>query len=137
VGRPRNVVEIRRTADGRLLRSIVLSGTRRAVALTPTRLAVLVARNGAASIDVHTRTGRRLRSVAVEPGARHLSMSGTRAVFAAGRRVESLDVRTGAVRIVARTAAPPINRTIDGRRVAWPEDRLRAPDVIRLAALPG
>jgi Tol biopolymer transport system component len=57
------------------------------------------------------------------------------AVFAVGRRIRALDARTGAIRTLADARSRPIGLSIDGRRLAWAENRGRR-GVVRALVLP-
>jgi hypothetical protein len=136
VAQARNGVEIRRTSDGRLLHRFATAGKPRSLALTATRVAVLVDRTDKrSSIDLYMYGGSLLRSITVDRKASNLSMSGHWIVFAVATTIKALDTNTGTVRTLAHASTNPINPTIEGRRVAWAE-QVAGPDVIRAVTLP-
>ena len=118
----RSRVELRDTVTGRLVRRFVIDGHARALALGADYVASLVDHGGSLRLEVHDLNGRLRRAVAVPVSVRTLSASGLNVVFAAGRAIRRLAVRTGAVSTLATARRVPVGPTIEGNRVVWAEN---------------
>jgi hypothetical protein len=116
-------VEVRNAFTGALVTTFNPVGTVLALALTQTRVAVLVkADSGARHIERYSvTTGSLVGSTWVRRGtASRLDMSGSRIVYRIGRDIRLLEAKTGATRLLWRTGTLfPIGVSIEGRRVAW------------------
>ena len=119
-----SAVEIRNLHTGALVSRTALEGRLLALALSPMVAAVLV-RNGTPRVVViDPATGVRRRSFAMPSSAEsQLALSGRTLVYAKGPRVWRLDVTTGRRTLVAVAGSRPSSLSIEGRRVAWVENR--------------
>jgi hypothetical protein len=101
--------------------SVSPSGTVRALALSRSRLAALVQEAGSKRIDVWAiENGALLRSIVLPDRAMpEIDLQSTRLVWRARRAIYVLDVRTGASEFLYRPRLPPVDLSIEGRRVAW------------------
>lgn len=125
-----------RGRGGHLLRRFDVSATPRSIAIDDRHVAALVAGVfGPTLLEVRSRTGELLRRASVPPAALDVSLNERWAVYTHGRRIEALDLRTGAVRHVAKGAHGPIDASIEGKRVAWAEN-VGSHGVIRAVLLP-
>jgi hypothetical protein len=128
-------VEIRNASTGSLIRSIAFPGkVVRALALTPTTLAVLTA---------DTAGNRRIVRYSVATGdlvgatwvrrttADELDMAGRRIVYRTGNAIRLLDAVTGTKTGLWTTKTPPIGVSIEGQRVAWAVNIHPAAKVVR------
>jgi hypothetical protein len=97
----------------------------RAVALSPTRAAVLVQQGTRQRIEWYdARSGGRLGSAAAPSGtARALSTDGRFVALTVGKTVRLLDLRSGAQRTLRRAATQPIGVSVLAGRVVWAEGR--------------
>jgi hypothetical protein len=110
-----------RSAGGALIGTFAASGRPRAVALAGSTVALLAA-DELKVFDA--RTGASRGGVRLPPRARSdLGASGRWAVFSALSTIRAVDLRTRAVRVLARTRGTPIGLSISGRRVTWAENR--------------
>jgi Tol biopolymer transport system component len=109
----RNVIELRATATGRVLKSF-----------NTVRLPEIRNLNG----EVHWQGSLE--------GAENLSFSGHWVVYRTGRMIRGLDVRNGRSILIARAANVPVGLSLDGRRVAWAEQPTVSKSRIRAALLP-
>jgi Tol biopolymer transport system component len=119
---PRSPVEVRRTAAGRVVSRFVIEGHVRALALGPDYVASVIDHSGSLRLEVHDLNGRLRKAVAVPASVRTLSASSLTVVFAAGRAIRRLDVRTGAVSTLATARRLPVGPTIEGKRAVWAEN---------------
>ena len=116
-------ITIRNAFTGRLVSSFDPAGTPREIALTRTRVAVLVDRSRTIRVEIRDApTAELLRSVAVPRRTRGISASGNTIVFAASRDIYALDMTTSRVAHLIRAGAAPVGLSIDGRRIAWAEN---------------
>jgi hypothetical protein len=119
-------VEIRNASTGSLIRNFAPVGTVRALALSRSIAAVLVAdAAGKKRIERYAlATGALLGSTPVSSATvAELDLAGTRIVFRTGRTIRLLDARSGRTRRLLTTGARPIGLSIEGRRVAWAVNR--------------
>jgi hypothetical protein len=123
--KPGGKVEIRDSSTRRLVASFRPRGTVRAVALSPTRAAVLAQRGTRQRIEWYdARSGGRLGSAAAPPGtARALSTDGRFVALTVGKTVRLLDLRSGVQRTLRRAATQPIGVSVLAGRVVWAEGR--------------
>jgi hypothetical protein len=126
---PGGPVEIRDARTGTPLSSFHPVGTVRAVALAG-NLASAVVLDAAGSkrierYDALTGTFLGATPVSIET-ADVLDMTRAWVVFAAGSQIFRLDTLTGAVSPVSRSVGDPIGLSIEGRRIAWGENRRSA-----------
>jgi TolB protein len=121
---PRSAGSVYAAASGAKINGFETVGRVRAVALSPSVLAVLVEGFFGKRIELFDPgTGTELGSVAVDAtSAAALSAAGDRIVFAVGRRIMMLDVATRRLSQLAVAGAPPLGLSIEGRRVAWAEN---------------
>jgi hypothetical protein len=63
-------------------------------------------------------TSRRIRST-----VERFTAAGRRAVYADGRAIWAVDLRSGRKTLIARTARAPVGVSLEDRRVAWAEGR--------------
>jgi len=84
-------------------------------------------------IEVYGLNGARQRSLTAPRGtADQLDAAGRWGVFSTGRTIRALDIRSGRTSVLATAKAIPIGLSIEGRRVAWGEQKR-----IRAITLPG
>ena len=127
-GRP---VEIRDVESGRRSARFVPRGTVRALALTPTFLAVLVGNDDGRRIERYSVDGRLLSTTQIPAtSADDLGASPSTVVFRVGRTIQALDVRSGSVRSVATARSQPVGLSIESNRVMWAE-RVRGRSLVR------
>jgi len=132
----RDLVEIRAWPAGQIVASSDVDGTLDAVALDGNRTCVLLERSATKWLQIRSLNGAIEREVRV-PGsvANELSMADRWVVFRSGRTVRLLDRRSGALATLTVAAGNVIGLSIEGRRVAWAEQR-RGADRIRAITLP-
>lgn len=128
----RNAIEFRATATGRVVTGFNTERLPSELALSGSRVALLYAKPR--ELEIRALNGRVLRRTSVA-GADNLSFAGRWVVYRVGRTIRALDVQRGRVLLVARAAAIPVGLSLDGRRVAWAEQRGRR-SRIRAAVLP-
>jgi WD40 repeat protein len=120
------VADVRRLSDGRLVTHVERPGwAGRAVALSSRVGAILTQRGGVRRLELFdSRTGRSLGSV---PAPRGLvadpKATGDTIFYRVGTTIWALDVRTKRTRVLARAGGRPIGLSVDGRRLAWAENR--------------
>jgi Tol biopolymer transport system component len=97
------------------------------LALTPRFAALLVERmEGKRIVLLHARTGRLVRRLEVPfETAPRISAAGRNLVYSVGKEIRVLRLGVAGSRTVAVAAALPRNLSIEGRRVAWIENRGR------------
>jgi hypothetical protein len=101
-----------------------LEGEPHAIALTPARVAVLADDGSSDAIEVRTASGALTQKVPVSKSiAPELAMSGRWLVYHVGRDIFALDITSGQTRRIARAGANVLGLSIEGRRVAWGEQR--------------
>ena len=124
---PRSTGAVVNAAAGRQQSRFEVAGRARAVALSPSIVAVLVEGFFGKRIELfEPGTGKARGGVAVDAAvADEISVSGSRIVFRVNRRVVLLDAVTKRLRTLAIAAATPIGLSIEGRRVAWAENLAR------------
>jgi hypothetical protein len=95
------------------------------VALTPRFVALLVERlEGKRIVLLHPTSGRLLRRFEVPlETASHISAAGPHVVYSVGQKIRHLRMDGSETRTVAAAAAAPRHLSIEGRRVAWIENR--------------
>jgi hypothetical protein len=96
----------------------------RAIALSATRVAVLVEAGRARRIEWYDAdSGARLGATPV-PGsaAGRLSTDGRFVAYAAGKTVRVLDLETGTQRIVRHATSEPVGLSVDAGRLVWGEN---------------
>jgi Tol biopolymer transport system component len=128
----RNAVEVRATATGRVVARFKTERLPSELALSGSRVALLYARP--AELEVRDLNGRVLRRASLRR-AENLFLAGRWAIYRTGRTIRALDVERGTTILVAGAAATPVGLSLDGRRVAWAEQRGRR-SRIRAAVLP-
>lgn len=123
-----------RSADGTLLASFKTQRRPRAIALSGSLIAVLTGRQ----IELFTVPLGASRGVVPVPWstAPMLAASDPWVVFAVGRAVHGIDVRTQESRLLARASKRPFRLSVSARRVAWAEN-LSDGGRIRTFVLPG
>src|SRR3954470_556629 len=116
------VLQVRSTA-GRLLLSRETFGEPRSVALDGRFVTVLSrpAHSRAAYVQVF-RDYRSPFATGAPGGAVLLAESGGRAVFAVGKSIRLIDVRSAAQVVLAFTGGPVVGLAVSGRRVTWAEN---------------
>jgi hypothetical protein len=120
-----NSVEIRDATSGALLTSFTPSDKVLSLALGTTRAAVLLTDAAdARRIEWYDLSGTLVGSANVRADARRLDMAGPRVVYRTRRTIRLLDIRTEERTVIARPASSPIGLSIEGRRVAWAQNRM-------------
>jgi hypothetical protein len=103
-----------------LVSSFTPAGSVRDVALSGSRVAVLVESGGTTAIERYdAATGAFTGSTPVAAGATDLDMSGTTVVYRLGRQIHALNAATGSDGVLRTSMGTPIGLSIEGRRVAW------------------
>ena len=119
------VIEVRATADGRLIRSISASAGVRALAMSRFLLAAIVGEDDAAPkrlLWYDLQTGTAKGSIPLSRTASdELSTSRGRVVFREGKRIKALDSRTGRARVVRTSTADIYSVSVNGDRLVWVE----------------
>ncbi len=133
-------IEVRNALTGATRLQLTVKGRTWAVALTPTRLAILVQQGATWRIRVYSLAGTLQRSVAVPPsiadelerGDVPLAAAGRWVVYHTDKTIRALDLRSGrtSVLTVAKLSSP-VGLSLEGRRLAWveswfKESRIRA-----------
>jgi Tol biopolymer transport system component len=133
-------LDVRDIRTGARTRSFTIDGDASSMALSRSFLAVLVRTplSGATTLHVYQpRTGALVGSVSVPqtsaPGLA-VSTSGI-VVYRVGRQIRAFDARTRLIRTIATVRTPTIGLSIDGRRLAWAENREQH-SLIRALTLP-
>jgi dipeptidyl aminopeptidase/acylaminoacyl peptidase len=123
---PRSAGFVRSLGLRKRTAALKLVGVVRGLALTPSFAAVLSEGfAGKHVVLLHPRTGRVLRRVALPDSARELSAARRSVVFLVGREIKLL--RAGRpVTTIAGASVTPRGLSIEGRRVAWIENRGRS-----------
>jgi dipeptidyl aminopeptidase/acylaminoacyl peptidase len=114
-----------RSARGRILASFESKGTPHAVVLSGSLAAVLTRLvTGAKHIALFAARSGELRGLVpvLHDSAAPLAVNDRWVVFAVGRSIRGITVRTRAKRLLARASGTPIGLSISGRRVAWAEN---------------
>ena len=94
------------------------------LALTPRFAALLVERlEGKRIVLLHPRTGRLLRRFDVPPATASISAAGRHVVYSVGKEIRNLRVDSSETRTLAVRPVVPRHLSIEGRRVAWIENR--------------
>jgi hypothetical protein len=114
-------VEIRNAITGGLVRSFVAARAPLSVALSSTRVVLLVRTRGARRLLRYSTAGMLVDARSIPSAGSSVSVSGDNVVFAVGRTIKLWDAE-GDVAVLANAAAKPIGLSIDGRRVAWAEN---------------
>lgn len=113
-------VELRRLPGGKLVRTIPVDGSARAVSLTPRLVTVLVAKGGNLRLARYRLSGKLLGSTAVPPRTRaRLDADGKWVVFSAGARIFVLNGETGEVTRLRTLSFPPGELQASGGHVYW------------------
>ena len=121
VGAP--LVEIRKVGTARLLRTIELGGTPTAIALSSQVVAALIQGQPARIERYDVATGRQLGATTVAgTPANELDASFGIVVYRSNGMISMLDEHGTSVEL-ARAAGLPLGLSIEGRRVAWAENR--------------
>jgi hypothetical protein len=103
-----------------------VTGVVRDLALSAAAVAVLAEDLSATRLTLlHPRTGRLLQRIDVPDQARMLSAADRNVVFGVGREIRLLRVGQPATRTIALAQVVPAGLSIEGRRVAWIENRGR------------
>jgi Tol biopolymer transport system component len=119
------VTEVRRLSDGRLVARVERPGVASSVALSERVGALVIRRGGVRRLELFdSLTGRSLGAVRTPPGfVPDPKATGDTIVYRVGTTIWALDARTKRSRVVARAGSRPIGLSVDGRRVAWAENR--------------
>jgi Tol biopolymer transport system component len=116
-------VSVRRAVSGKLLTRFPVSGDVEALALSRSRVAVLVHPTRGHRIEIRgARNGRLAKAVSVPRSTGGMSIAGRTLVFSVGRTIHLLDAATGRMSPIAKAASTPIGLSIEGKRVAWAEN---------------
>ena len=125
---PNATVEVRAAIDGALLATFSPVGTVRALGLAGPRAVVLVeAADGSKQVERYdATTGAFLGATPVSPlVANVLDTAAGWIVYRTGRAIRLMDAVTGAKQLLVTARAIPLGLSIESRRVAWAENRLR------------
>jgi Tol biopolymer transport system component len=126
VAEPTTIGYVRRFGRARQAASLKAEGALLDLALTPRFAALLVERMaGKRIVLLHPRTGRLLRKLDVPLEAFRISAAGRYVVYSLGKEIMALRTDVGRTRTVAVAATAPRQLSIEGRRVAWIENRNR------------
>ena len=135
----RNVIEVRDAWTGKVVASFNTPTEPRAVALSGSRVALLVAERGSTpTIEIRKLDGTPVRAIAAPRLVGDaISMSGGWIVFktretSSRTGIRVVHVRSGAQRVLAHAEGEVVGLSIEGKRVAWAERTGR----IRAVALP-
>jgi hypothetical protein len=132
---PGRSVQVRRVADGGLVAALSASAPVRAIGLSSSVVAVLVAGDakGPKRIEWYEPdTGASLGALDLPSQAgSDLSLSGRRILFRVGRQLRLLDTRTGRTRTVAAPQRTPFSPSLEGKRLLWAENAARG-SVVRM-----
>ena len=122
--------------SGRLQLRIPLLGLVRDIALSGTKLAVLLEQpDGAKRVDEYVIPNTSFVKAARTPlAAQDLAEGGGGTIFRAGRDIYVL--KSGYARLVGRAASQPIGLSIEGKRIAWAEN-IRGRGRVRALTLGG
>lgn len=118
-------VQVRNAVSGALVSSFTPSGTVRAVALTASEAAVLVADAAGEKFVERYRVASGVllgRTPVPRPVADRVAMGSGRIVMREGREILALDTRNGERDILAITPSAAIDFSVEGRRVSWAEN---------------
>jgi TolB protein len=132
-----SAVDVRDARTGARIAFFTLTGYADSEALLALSRSYVALRVEADRLHVHRpSTGALVASTRVprNVGAIAVSDSGIVA-FHVGRQIRAFDVKTRAARLIVTAAAKPVGLSIDGRRLAWVENR-RNRAVIRAVTLP-
>ena len=131
----RNAIEIR-LARGRIVSGFDSRVAASGMALSGSRVALLIRLSGRFTVEIRTLSGSLVRTASVRrPSGNEISMSRRWVVFRTGTVIRALDIRSGRQRVLARAGANPVGLSIEGRRVAWAEQGTRT-SAIRAVFLP-
>ena len=118
--RPFPAVELRSYEDGRLLHTIPLTGTPRAITLSPQVLAVLLEEGGALRLERFRPDGTFLGATSLPPQTAARLESDRRWIVAhAGGRILAVNSDTGALTTLATRPYPPVGLQAREGRVYW------------------
>ena len=128
------LVEVRRSSDAALVTRFRPAGIVRAIALSRRYAVVLVASGKSVRIEWYdVGSGARLGSTPVPSStARTLSASGEGVVFAVGKAVRLLNLRSGSQRELWQASSEPVGLSITGGRVVWGENSGKVARVLAL-----
>jgi Tol biopolymer transport system component len=115
-------VQIRDALTGRVINRFTIDGHAHAIALGRDYVAMLVDHDPGVRVELYNLNGSFRSAAAVPSGVRKLSAAGRDVVFATGRVIRRLDVRTGVVTALATARRTPVGLTIEGRRIVWAEN---------------
>jgi len=117
---PFPAVELRSYEDGALLHTIPLTGTPRAITLSPQVLAVLLEEGGALRLERFRRDGTFLGTTSLPPRtAARLESDRQWIVAHAGGRILAVNSDTGALTTLATLRYPPVELQARDGRVYW------------------
>jgi hypothetical protein len=114
-------VEIRNAFTGGLVSRFVAARAPLSVALSSTRVVLLVRTPGARRLLRYSTAGMLVDARSIPSAGRSVSVSRGNVAFAVGRTIRLWDA-DGDVAVLATAAAKPIGLSIEGRRVAWAEN---------------
>jgi hypothetical protein len=125
---PDRRVVVRRLTDGLVVRDLVVGGDVKALAFSDTVIAVLVKDSaGEVRIERYRVSTGDLLGVTV-PAADEQALADVTAsldvgtqhvVYRVGNAIHAVHARTGEASVIWRTRRPPIDLTVEGRRVVW------------------
>jgi Tol biopolymer transport system component len=118
----RSTVEVREVATGRPTNRFTIDGRAKAIAFGSGYEALLVDHEPGLRIELYDLNGRLRTAAAVPASFRTVSAAGNSVVFAAGRVIDRLDARSGAVTQLTTASRAPVGLTIEGHRVVWAEN---------------
>jgi Tol biopolymer transport system component len=124
VAQPTSAASIRSFGRRKQITRLKTEGAVYDLALTPRFAALLVERlEGKRIVLLHPRTGRLLRRFDVPLTASDISAAGRHVVYSVGKEIRHLRMDRSETRTVAVTPVTPRHLSIEGRRVAWIENR--------------
>jgi Tol biopolymer transport system component len=126
-------IDVRHARTGARIASFTVPGDASAVALSRSYLALLVGN----TLRIHRpSTGALVVSTRIRANVGGIAVSDFGiVVFHVGRQIRAFDAQTRAERLILTAAATPVGLSIDGRRLAWVENR-RNRATIRAVMLP-
>jgi TolB protein len=132
-----SAVDVRDARTGARIAFFIVAGYADSEALLALSRSYLALRVEVDRLHVHRpSTGALVASTRVPKNVGGIALSDSGIVaFHVGRQIRAFDVQTRAARVIVTAAANPVGLSIDGRRLAWVENR-RNRAIIRAVTLP-